>query len=117
MTWVAKTGCVEHYVVILERFVNSFPPEWLLPSQSGEIFENLKYCNRRLRAFALAISFDIVRKGGGSKAFPSWRFFCFYHGTETRNDRKLETRVETDEKDNITSKRQRGSINVKQLDY
>ena len=70
-----------------------------------------------MRAFALATGFDIVRKGDGSKAFPSWRFFCFYYGTEIRNDRKLEARIETDEKDNITNKRQRGSINVKQLDY
>jgi hypothetical protein len=116
MTWVAKAGCAEHHVAVLERLVNSFPPEWLLPPQSGEIFENLEDCNRRLRAFALATGFDIVRKGGGSKALPSWRFFCFYHGTETRNDRKLEARVEADEEGNITSRRQRGSTNVQQLD-
>src|SRR5436309_9414673 len=117
MTWVAKVGCAEDHIAILERLINSFPPEWLLPPQSGEIFENLEYCNRRLRVFALATGFDIVRKGGSSKAFPSWRFFCFYHGTEIRNDRKLEARIETDKKGNITSKRQRGSTNVKQLDY
>lgn len=109
MTWLAKAGCAEHHVAVLERLVNSFPPEWLLPPQSGEIFENLEHCNRRLRAFVLATGFDIVRKGGGTKAFPSWRFFCFYHGTETRNDRKLEARVEIDEEGNITSKRQRDS--------
>ena len=117
MIWVAKTGYAEHYIAILERLVNSFSPEWLLPPQSGEIFENLEHCNRRLRAFALTTSFDIIRKGGSSKALPSWRFFCFYYGTEIRNDRKLEARIETDKKGNITSKRQRGSINVKQLDY
>ena len=53
MTRLAKAGCAEHHVAVLERLVNSFPPEWLLPPQSGEIFENLEHCNRRLRAFAL----------------------------------------------------------------
>ena len=117
MTQVAKTGCVEHYIVILERFVNSFPPKQLLPPQSGEIFENLKYYNRRLYTFALTTGFDIVRKGGNSKVFPSWRFFCFYYSTEIRNDRKLEAYIETDEKGNITNKRQYSSTNIKQLDY
>jgi len=27
MTWVAKTGCVEYHIAILERLVNFFPPE------------------------------------------------------------------------------------------
>lgn len=83
---------------------------------SSGTLSNLEHCNRRLRAFALATGFDIVRKGGGTKALPSWRFFCIYHGTETRNDRKLEARVEIDEEDNITSKRQHDSTNVQQLD-
>ena len=117
MTWLAKTGCAEHHIAILERLINSFPSKWLLPPQSGEIFENLEHYNRRLRAFALATGFDIIRKGGSSKALPSWRFFYFYYSTETRNDRKLEARIKTDKKGNITNKRQRGSINVKQLDY
>src|SRR5436305_11575572 len=117
MTWVAKVGCAEHHIAILERLVNSFPPEWLLPPQSGEIFENLEHYNRRLRAFALATGFDIVRKGDSSKALPSWRFFCFYYSTEIRNDRKLKARIETNKKDNIINKRQRSFTNVKQLDY
>ena len=115
MTWLAKVGCVKHHVAVLERLVNSFPPEWLLLSQSGEIFENLEHCNRRLRAFAFATGFDIVRKGGGTKALLSWRFFCFYHGTETRNDRKLEVCVEADEKGNIINRRQCDFTNIQQL--
>ena len=58
---------------VLERLVNFFPPEWLLPLQSGEIFQILEQFNRRLRSFAPAIDFDIVRKGGGTKTLPSWR--------------------------------------------
>ena len=92
-----------------------FSPEWLLPPQSGEIFENLEYYNRRLRAFFLATSFDIIRKGGGIKALPSWSFFCFYHGTATRNDRMLEAHAEVDEEGNIASRRQHDTINVQQL--
>jgi hypothetical protein len=117
MAWLAKADCAEYHVAVIERLVNSFPPEWLLPPQSGEIFENLEHCNRRLRAFALATGFDIIRKGGGTKALLSWRFFCFYHGTTIRNDRKLEARMKIDEEGNITSRRQRNTINVQQLDY
>ena len=117
IAWFAKAGCAEHHIAVIERLVNSFPPEWLLLPQSGEILENLEYCNRRLRAFALTTGFDIIRKGGGAKALPSWRFFCFYHSTITRNDRKLKARMEVDEEGNITSRHQRDTTNVQQLDY
>src|SRR6266480_3333126 len=100
MTWIAKASCAEHHVAILKHLINSFPPEWLLSPQSSEIFKNLEHCNRRLRVFAFATGFDIIRKGNDSKTLSSWRFFCFYHGTETRNDCKLKARVETNKKGN-----------------
>lgn len=55
--------------------------------------------------------FDIVRQGGGTKANPSWRFSCLFHGERTRNTRKLEDRrIEKDEEGTMTSERQRDHI-------
>jgi len=116
MPWQAKPGCAKHHIAAIERLVNSFPSAWLLPPQTGEIFASNEECNRRLRAFALAEGFDIVRNGGGTGANPAWRFRCFHHGSETRNQRKLEARIEKDDKGKITSKRQRGHTNVHQLE-
>jgi hypothetical protein len=42
--------------------VNRCPPAWRLPPQSDEFFGDLDHCNRRLRLYALAEGFDIVRK-------------------------------------------------------
>jgi hypothetical protein len=58
-----------------------------------EEFDSLEHYNRWLRAFALAEGFDIVRHGGGTEAAPAYRFRCFFHGTKTKNTRKLEGRV------------------------
>ena len=105
MPWHAKPGCAKHHVAALERLVNSFPPGWLLPPNTGEIFASKELCNSRLRAFALAEGFDIVRNGGGTIANPAWRFRCYHHRTATRNHRKLEDRVEKNTEGKITSKR------------
>jgi hypothetical protein len=61
MSWQAKPGCAEHHRPAVERIVNLLPPSWLLPSQSGEIFNSLNHSNRRLRGYAFAEEFDIVR--------------------------------------------------------
>jgi len=108
-------GAPEHHRAAAERMVNSLSSWYLLPSRSGELFESLDSCNRRLRGFALAEGFDIVRKGGGTKANPSYRFRCIFHGSETRNDRKLEVIVQRDSEGTITSRRQRDATNVRQL--
>ena len=117
MSWKAKPGCAEHHRAAVERIVNLLPPAWLFEPQSGELFDSLEQCNRRLRGYAFAEGFDIIRQGGGTKANPSWRFFCVYHGERTRNTRKLEDEVEKDEAGNITSKRQREQTTVRQLGY
>lgn len=96
--------------------VNLLPPAWLSEPQSGELFDSLDHCNRRLRGYALKEGFDIVRKGGGTKANPSWRFFCVYHDVATQNTRKMEDRVERDEEGNVTSQRQRDKTTVRQLE-
>ena len=105
MPWKAKPGCADHHRPVVERVVNKFPSAWLLPPESGEVFDSLDHCERRMRSFSFAEGFDIVRKGGGTKANPSWRFRCLFHGEETRNDRKLEDKVERDEHGTITSTR------------
>jgi hypothetical protein len=71
MPWHAKPGCAKHHIAAIERLVNCFPPAWLLPPQTGEIFASKEECNRRLRAFALAEGFDIVRNGGGTGGNPA----------------------------------------------
>jgi hypothetical protein len=104
MPWKAKPGCADHHKPAVERIVNKLLSAWLLLLESGEVFDSLDYCERRMRSFSFAEGFDIVRKGGGTKANPSWRFRCLFHGEETRNDRKLEDKVERDEHGTITSR-------------
>ena len=85
--------------------VNAFPPAWLLLSYTGEIFDNLKYYNRRLKGFSLAEGFDIVYKNGGIKIYSAYRFSCYYYKNKTRNDRKLEDSIKYDEKSRIINYR------------
>jgi hypothetical protein len=93
--------------------VNVLPPFYLLASSSGELFKGLKECNRRLRGYALAEGFDIIRHGGGTKALPSYRFKYIFYGSSTQNHRKLEDHVERDSEEKITSRRQREATNVR----
>jgi hypothetical protein len=39
----------------------------------SELFDSLEHCNRRLRGWALAEGFDIVRQGGGTKVAPAYK--------------------------------------------
>jgi hypothetical protein len=96
--------------------VNALLAAYLLPLQSGEIFDSIPHCERRLRGYALAEGFDIVQTGGGKKSQAGARWQCYFHGDATKNWRHLEDHVERDEEDNITSKRQREGIIVGQLD-
>ena len=115
MPWQAKPRCAEHHRAAVERIANSFPIPWLLASHTGEVFDNLDHCNRRLRAWVFVEGFDIVRNGGGTAANPSYRFRCIFHSVATKNNRKLEDRVERDEEGKIISKRQREATSVRQL--
>jgi hypothetical protein len=93
--------------------VNALPPSYLLAPSSGELFEGLEECNRRLRGYALAEGFDIVRHGGGTKALSSYKFKCIYHGSTTQNHRKLEDYMKKNSKEKITNSRQREATNVR----
>jgi hypothetical protein len=89
------------------------PVAWREPPQSGEEFESKIDCEKRLRGFALAEGFDIVRNGGGTKAFPASSFSCVFHGYKSRNTRKLEDRVEKDKEGLILSRRKKENTQVR----
>jgi hypothetical protein len=67
MSWQAKPGYAEHHRPTVERIVNLLSPVWLLLFQSGELFDNLNYFNRRLRGYAFTERFNIMRQNGGMK--------------------------------------------------
>jgi hypothetical protein len=115
MSWKAKPGCPAHHRAAVERIVNSLPPSYLLPPRTGEVFDNLDDCQSRLRGFALAEGFDVVKHGGGTKKAPVSRYRCIFHGIDSRNYRKLEDHVVKDSEGKITSRRKRDATSVRQL--
>jgi hypothetical protein len=72
LRWTARAGCPKYLVDALEAIVNAYPPEWLLVPETGEEFVSLKACNHRLRAFALAEGFNIIRNDKGTVAALSY---------------------------------------------
>jgi hypothetical protein len=72
------------------------PLSYLLPPRTGEVFDNLDDCQSRLRGFALAEDFDVVKHGGGTKKAPVSRYRCIFHGIDSRNYRKLKDHVVKD---------------------
>jgi hypothetical protein len=56
----AHPACLAHLVGALERHVNALPAACLLSLQSGEIFDSIPHCERRLHGYVLAEGFDIV---------------------------------------------------------
>ena len=106
MAWQAKPGCADYHRAAVERMVNALSVAWLLEPETGEEFDDLDYCNCRMRGHALANGYDIVRKGGDTKANPIYRFRYIFHRTETKNSRKLKDYIEYNNKRKITTKRQ-----------
>jgi hypothetical protein len=111
--WNARPGCPAHFIEALERAVNAIPGAWRGPSQSGEEFKSKIDCEKRLRGFTLAEGFDIVRNGGGTKAFPASSFFCVFYSHKSRNTRKLEDRIKKDKKEFILSRYKRENTQVR----
>jgi len=72
--WRAKPRCSKHLVAVLERAVNTLPSAWLLQPTTGEVFDSIEHCRRRLQGYALAEGFDVVQTGGGTKKVP-WGAF------------------------------------------
>ena len=85
MVWRAHPACPKHLVGALERHVNALPATYLLPPQSGEIFDSIASCECRLRGYSLVQGFDIILTGGGTRVAPGARFKCSYHGEATKN--------------------------------
>jgi hypothetical protein len=59
MSGQAKPRCLEHHRAAVERIINALSEVYLLLLSSGEIFEDLKDCNRRLRSYAFTEGFNI----------------------------------------------------------
>jgi hypothetical protein len=112
--WTAHPACPPHHRPALERAVNACGPAWREAPATGEVFESVIQCERRLRCFSLVSGFDLVRSGGGGEKSPMCRFSCGFHGISTRNTRGLEQRVERDEAGTVISRRQRQGTNVRQ---
>ena len=114
MVWHAKPGCPPHHRQALERAVNAMPTAWREPPETGEVFEDIVTCQRRLRGFSLVEGFAIVKGSGSNKACPGQTFMCIFHGSKTRNTRNLEPIVERDIEDKIISQRERENTAVSQ---
>ena len=65
--------------------MNALPPVWLLQLATGEIFDSIEYCRRRLQGYVLAEGFDVVQTGGGIKKAPAARFEYLRYGESTKN--------------------------------
>jgi hypothetical protein len=115
MPWHAKPGCPEHHRSALERMVNALPSSYLLPPQTGEIFDSLDDCNSRQPRLFASRGFRHCQARGDTKANPSYRFKCTFHGITTQNNRELGDGVERDSERKIVNKRQKDATNVRQL--
>jgi len=105
--WRAPVGCPDHIRFIVEKAVNSYPPEWLEEPISGEVFSSIEECQNRLIAYSLSQGFDIVVTHSTRTPNISTTFSCVHHGKETKNWRQLPRTVEKDEEGNIVGERKR----------
>ena len=104
--WKAHPDCPAHLRYILEKTVNAYPPEWLNEPITGEVFQSVDDCKRRLFAYSLSQGFDVVISRSAMKPF-SITFSCCHYGIETRNTRKLPKEVERNEEGEIIGLRKR----------
>ena len=83
--WRAKPRCPKHLVAILERIVNALPPAWLLQPATGEVFDSIEHCKRRLQGYALAEGFNIVQTKEGIKKVSRAHFEYLKYRESIRN--------------------------------
>jgi len=114
MVWHERSGCPEHHVDAVERAANAMPPLWRTAPVSGEHFESIVECERRVRGFAFVERFELVRDGRGNASTPGCRFSCIFHDDVTRNVRGLEPHVKRNKEGEIVSNRKREATNVRQ---
>ena len=80
MYWHAKLGCLAHYRAVVERIINTYPPSYLIPPASGEIFDSLEESNRKIREYILTEGFDIIKYEENIKTFLNYKFkYIFYN--------------------------------------
>ena len=101
MVWQAKPGCAEHHYTVIEYIINVFPPTWLLPPCTGEIFDSLEDCNCRLKTFSLAEGFDIIYKDSSIQINLTYKFSYYYYRDKMRNNYKFKNSVKYNKKDKI----------------
>src|ERR1700742_5110951 len=116
-TWRAHPDVPDRVRYTLEKVGNAFPRTWLRERVTGEIFQALEECERRLVAFSLSQGFDVVTGNSAKKPFPRKTFVCSHHGAETRNFRELPDEVERNEEKVIIGERQRELTSVLGTDY
>src|ERR1700744_5733856 len=115
-TWRAHPDVPDRVRYNLEKVVNAFPPKWLREPVTGEIFQSIEECERRLVAFSLSHGFDVVTGNSAKKPFPRRTLVCSHHGAETRNSRKLPDEVERNEEGVIIGERKRELTSVRGTD-
>ena len=95
--------------------IRFFPSEWLQKPLANERFESPKQCLERLNAWGLYDGSVFVTgnsRQGKLENTPSWEFICKLHSSQTANKRRLENRVvKDDETGEITTRRQRDTLN------
>ena len=104
MYWHAKLGCSKHYKATIKHIVNAYPPSYLVPPSLGEIFNSLEDSNCRLREYALAKDFNIIRNREGIVANSSYKFRYIFYNSVIKNNRKLKNYVEKDLKNKVINK-------------
>ena len=104
MYWHTKPSYPIHYRITVEYIVNTYFPFYLVLLALDKIFNSLEESNRRMRGYALAEGFDIVRHGGGTKALPNYRFKCIFYGSKIQNYYKLENHIKKNSKEKVISK-------------
>ena len=100
MYWYTKPGCPAYYKAAVKRIINTYPPSYLVPLISDEIFNNLEKNNRRIRKYTLAESFDIIKYERDIKTLLSYKFKYIFHNSKTQNYYKLKNYIKKDLKKN-----------------
>ena len=95
--------------------MNALPPAWLLQPITGEVFNSIEHCKRRLQNYALAEGFDVVQIEGDIKKVLTDCFKCLKHREYIKNWRKLKNHVKYNKKNTIITVYQHENILVSQI--
>jgi hypothetical protein len=65
--WTAHPHCPAHLRGEVEARLRAFPSAFLKEPVSGEVFDNVEFCQERLQSFAFIEGSTIVQKSGNIK--------------------------------------------------